>query len=261
MIRLLCIGPAAAEVSGRLQRAAPVLDIVSERLPAGAVRSFQQTPADVLVFCWTVPDARMPKVIDVLGATPLGGLTPTIAVTSGDGSHDLGVDAVFGIDDPASGLLEHIAKLLGIEREELLATATSETSYDPPPATRSEAEPSLAGLAGEVEHDTGEAARLVDRPTSRDTQPLEPAAIEAKLRHVRHNSYFDILEVSTAATTPAVRDAYETLSARFAGPAISRDLAKRYGAELDEVREALDDAFAVLSNDDLRAIYAETESP
>ena len=51
MIRVLLIGPDADRMAAELRQAAPAADIVSARLPASAIRSFEQTPSDVVVLC------------------------------------------------------------------------------------------------------------------------------------------------------------------------------------------------------------------
>ena len=76
-----------------------------------------------------------------------------------------------------------------------------------------------------------------------------------KLKQVRHESYFVILETTPQATRQQVREAYDLVSRRFQPERMTRELAERYHDELAEIRDGLEDAYAVLSDDELRKAF------
>lgn len=97
-------------------------------------------------------------------------------------------------------------------------------------------------------------------PAQRVEAPLSEQLIEAKLRQVRHETYFDVLEVASDVSQPALHAAFSALCDRFSAKHVPEELALRFGEELAEVRDGIEDAFAVLVNDKLRAAYAKHRS-
>ena len=86
--------------------------------------------------------------------------------------------------------------------------------------------------------------------------PVDDAVVERKLREVRHENYFAILEVSIDAQPHTLRDAFQTQSRRFEAANIPPDVGQRWDEELREIRDAIADAWAVLGSDGLRERYA-----
>lgn len=88
-----------------------------------------------------------------------------------------------------------------------------------------------------------------------DGTPAEPEEIRRKLEEVRHENYFEVLNLAPTADGDEVRAAHRRLRRRFEPGRLDAETAGRYEAELDEIRDAFDDARAVLGDDELRAAY------
>ncbi len=95
------------------------------------------------------------------------------------------------------------------------------------------------------------------RPSSTDTT-LTESAITRKLRQVRHQSYFDVLDVSVDVSAADLRAAYKDLTQIFDPLRVPAELDQRFAGELAEIRDALEDALAVLGSHELRAAYSES---
>lgn len=220
MIRVLAIGPEATDWATKLRALAPGGEFEAARLPAAAVRSFERSPADLVLLCGPAATGRLTQVLAALRQRPLGELVPCIAVS--DAALD-GADASFDLDAEPLDVLTSIVEFLEVPIDEL------RTAGDDQPAPT---------------------------PRGEDT-PVTEAVIQRKLRQVRHETYFDVLEVDDGAAAMDLSDAFARLSARFGPHHVSAELARRFGAELAEVRDGLEDAFAVLSNDRLRLAYVD----
>jgi len=222
MIRVLATGPDAPGWVARLQAVAPAVEFEAARLPAAAVRSFDREPADLLLLCGK--DAgRLAQLLAALRARPLGDLVPSVGLAD---------EAIDGVDDQlplgadAAVVVNRIATHLGLAPEEIGAA----------PQSAPEA-PVLSAVAA------------VEPATAL------PDAIARKLRDVRHGSYFDVLEVAPEATRYDLDAAYDRQTARFLPPEVPLDVARDFAAPLAEVREGLEDAFAVLADPALRTAY------
>ena len=77
-----------------------------------------------------------------------------------------------------------------------------------------------------------------------------------KLREVRHEDYYTILEVRRGAETPVIKQAYMRLVARYEPSGLDFELAHRYYGEISEILDALEDAWAVLGDNTLRQQYS-----
>jgi hypothetical protein len=111
-----------------------------------------------------------------------------------------------------------------------------EESAGSQPPTRTTAEPDgSAGRGGR------------DRPS--------PEEIRRKLKEVRHEDYFAILDLARGADGDDVRQAYRRLKERFQPSSFDLEMADQFEAELDEINDAFDDARAVLGDDGLRESY------
>jgi hypothetical protein len=83
----------------------------------------------------------------------------------------------------------------------------------------------------------------------------DTAEIRRKLKEVRHEDYFVILDVSRSVGVEGVREAYRAMKARYRADNLDIHLAEKFESELDEINDALDDARAVLGDENLREAY------
>ncbi len=232
MIRVLFVGREASPWAARLEDSSGV-ETVSARLPAAAIRSFEQSPPDVVVFVVSGPDRRLAGAVAAIRSRPLGAVTPLIAIGSSD---EMGEEVSEAVDVWLDG---------SVEPDSLLETFAEELELDPAELAQPEF-PTPRKTTG-----TGV------KPLPADDVELDASAIERKLQAVRHESYFAVLEVEPQASAAVIRDAFETLRRRYAAERVPDGLRRRFGAELDEIRDALEDAWAVLGNETLRGRYAE----
>ncbi len=93
------------------------------------------------------------------------------------------------------------------------------------------------------------------RAAQRDPGKVTLEVIRRKLREARHEDYFTLLEVRRGAEELVIKQAHQRLCARFDPEAIDFELARRVFQELAELRDALDDAWAVLGDSALREAY------
>jgi hypothetical protein len=228
----LFVGKRAAEWASRLEDFSGV-DAVSARLPAEAIRSFEHMPPDVVVFVTSGADRRLAGVVSAIRSRPLGTVTPLVVIGPRDTSND--------------ELEENVDAWLGasVEKRALLDTFATQLELDPTELARPEF-PTPRRIA----------TVKPTEPPDLDT-PIDATEVETKLQQVRHQSYFAILEVEPQASAAAIRDAFETLRRRFSREKVPDDVARRFPAELDEIRDAVEDAWAVLGNETLRRQYAE----
>ena len=104
----------------------------------------------------------------------------------------------------------------------------------------------------------GLSARPSPSPLSRSTARPEAVTAESirrKVRQARHEDYFTLLEVRRGADELLIEESYRQLRGRYEPSRLPRPLADRHFSELREVCDAFDDAFAVLSDEDLRNAY------
>jgi preprotein translocase subunit Sec63 len=97
--------------------------------------------------------------------------------------------------------------------------------------------------------------RFFPRRDREASDEIAPERIRRKLRAVRHEDYYAILELRRGADGPAIREAYRRQIESFAPSRLPPDLAHKYLAELHEIRDALEDAWAVLGDASLREAY------
>lgn len=282
MIRILLIGRTADTWASTLQRHTGMVEWDVARLPAAGVRQLEQTPPDAVVVFEDSPQ-RLVALVDAIKNRPLGALTPVVVVGS-DSLADAEREALdvaqwlkSDIRDPA--LLQALGRVL--ETELVLDKSTEDF---PRPEIESEGRsprvPTLGrGGSGASGGSGGSAPKRSNSPdfvieeidqaprrlTPQDIFPkrfgappaddLDEAELRRKLRSVRHEDYFAILEVPRGAETPVIRDAFHKLVDRFDNQRISFDLQHRYHVEISEIRDAFEDAWAVLGDPKLRADY------
>ena len=88
-----------------------------------------------------------------------------------------------------------------------------------------------------------------------DAGPLMADDIRRKLKAVRHEDYYAILEIRRGAESQTVREAFHRLTALYDPAHLEFEVAHKFQDELDEIRDALEDAFAVLGDPELREPY------
>ncbi len=117
----------------------------------------------------------------------------------------------------------------------------------------------LGGQSRETERTDGAPPREPGQHQgdARGAEAPDAAAVRRKLKQVRHEDYFVILDVPRGAGSGEVRQAYREMKARFRREGLDIQLAERFEAELDEINDALDDARAVLGDESLRERYLE----
>ena len=80
-------------------------------------------------------------------------------------------------------------------------------------------------------------------------------SLRRKLKEARHDDYYTLLEVRRGAETAIIRDAFQRLMARFEPEHLDFDLVRRFYEEVAEIQDALEDAWAVLGDAELRQRY------
>jgi len=80
-------------------------------------------------------------------------------------------------------------------------------------------------------------------------------SLRRKLKEARHEDYYTLLEVRRGSETAVLRESYQRLMARFEPSRLDFDLVRRFYEEIAEIRDALEDAWAVLGDPDLRQAY------
>lgn len=88
-----------------------------------------------------------------------------------------------------------------------------------------------------------------------DPEALDHARLEERLRLVREADYFEVLGLTRDANAADVRRAQRELQAAFSDAAVEAGIRAERAADLSEIRDALEDAAALLGEDDLRLAY------
>lgn len=274
MIRLLLIGRVADSWANRLAARAHGVEFDVARLPAAGIRQLEQTPPDAVVVFEDGGTDRLFALVDAIKKRPLGALTPVIVV-SNDALSDtqrqsLDVAAWIDLDANEDVLLKALAERLGVEIGELttqeihrpaaatIATPSGQSQNQPVPL-RVETNDFVIE---EIPEDRGPRTLTAQdifpqRFSAGMTDELNESELRRKLKSVRHEDYFVILEVSRGAETAGIREAFHRMTTRFDNARIPFDLQHRYHAELGEVRDAFEDAWAVLGDAKLRQEYLE----
>ena len=305
MIRLLIIGKDAEQWRQGLGFwEGETLEVDTEALPAGGIRTFAETSPDAVAIA--EPDgSRTEPIIEAIRERPLGQIVPVVVLGERVGEADFDVAAAVDSADGAKALVVELEDILevslepgarhaqtssaGIEVSEPSQEGdlTQKSTEIPTVRPGQEAPSQNASLADAMDAAGGEGAQgeggqvehrdYVIEPLeesapqshpgiggpSRQSTPsgLNPAErpaaedIRRKLKEVRHEDYFVILGLPRTAGADEVREAYRELKARHRPKILPDELADKFEAELEEINDALDDARAVLGDDDLRQAY------
>ncbi|RVU42605.1 hypothetical protein EA187_15570 [Lujinxingia sediminis] len=284
MIRLLIIGRPGSQWADRLHRLElQDLEIDHERLPSAGIRRFEASPADLIIIADDQGGERVEILAGAIRSRPLGQLVPLILVCPLPDPErvqatcdTLDLVAWLPPETGAETLITRIGSALDVSlRSEPPPTSPApseaQTHLEPPeqPATPAPtgappSEPSRVFRAGGLTLealDTG-ATRRVDRdqifPQRDYAHPeasVDAEVIRRKLRAVRHEDYYAILEVRRGADTQPIREAFHRLYARFDPRHIDFQIAHAFEDALMEIRDALEDAWAVLGDPTLREPY------
>ncbi len=281
MHRLIIIGRPGDDWARRLRPlVADEVDVESARLPSAGIRSFQQNPADLILIVDDQGGSRVEILANAIRQRPLGQLVPLLLVCplgEGDGVDDkiAELDLVDWLppDTPPPSLLDIIEAALDadLRRSVDAQSSTDDVQGDSTIAEKPDQAPdgSASYFGGDVvlePIDEPTSHRRIDRgslfrsPTTRvgdGADAVSAEEIERKLKAVRHDDYYTILEVRRGAESQPVREAFHRLYARFDPDSLPFQLLRQYQDEIAEIRDALEDAFAVLGDPDLRRAYRE----
>ena len=281
-MRLLLIGRPASALSERLaQLQSPELELDVARLPAEAIRRFEEVPPDALLVCDEAGGARVASLIKAIRHRPLGQLLPLILICPQPSSpedaqlmaRELELHAWLDPEVTALELCRVLAQELEVPYERLvpeqaLSAREAKASQAPQPSDAFDAgylieeldapsqeplarfEPSPSPVAA-----LDRAQLFPSREKARQSGKVTLDVIRRKLRDVRHEDYYTILEVRRGADGALMRQAYQTLMARFDPETLDFELSRRFFQELAEIRDAFDDAYAVLGDPALRETY------
>ena len=271
MIRVLIIGRSEQEWRERVNGWAPdVLEADGARLPASGLRSFESTPPDALIIVEESRAQRAATLVEAVRERPVGQLIPVIVISPpAPESFEVNaqVDAWFGRDVAEDDLRAELEEVLG-------ETLEPEDQPRPPQDAQGPAEgEGGSGAAGDYileELDDFEEYEERPRRMSRSSvfagsssgpkssgERIDEEAVQRKLKEVRHEDYFAILEVRRGASGQTIREAFHGLFDAFDDRNLSFEIAHEFGDEIAEIRDALEDAWAVLGDPKLREDYIE----
>ena len=286
LARLLIIGSDAEQLAEALSaHSGELLEVERARLPAQGIRLFERTPPDALLLIARQGDA-LRALTRALLSRPLGQLVPILAMSPRQESvaspeelaAELGASAWFALDASPYELLHALAEHLDLDElisapplphappplperapqpestsSQETASAREENSPEPrSPNTLSAA--TLSGAHSAVSQIDRASLFPARRAAGREGE-LTEEMVRRKLREVRHEDYFTILEVRRGAETPVIKDAFMRVMARYDGARIDFEMLHQFHQEIAEIRDAIEDAWAVLGDTDLRRRY------
>lgn len=307
-MRLMLVGRQAKGLSERLsERLSAQVELDVVRLPAEAIRRFDELPPDALLVCDEAGGGKVASLVKAIKNRPLGQLVPLLLVCPQPPTQDEAVALARELDlhawlDPEVSASE-LGRVLAQELEVPYEQIVSEESASK--AERGElAQASNAFDAGYLIEPLSDDEEDVEADHSSSLEPLAPSpnpsveaapvpylerhapvaaldraqlfparmqprqagkvtidVIRRKLKEARHEDYYTILEVRRGVDGAMVRQAYQLLMSRFDPETLDFELARRFYHELAEIRDAFEDAYAVLGDPTLRASYTGTRHP
>ncbi|RAL20175.1 hypothetical protein DL240_18325 [Lujinxingia litoralis] len=279
MIRLLIIGRPGSQWADRLhQLHLSELEIDHERLPSAGIRRFEESPADLIIIADDQGGERVEILAGALRNRPLGQLVPLMLVCPLPDAERLQaatdtLDLVGWLPPETSpqALLTRIEAALDVSLSAQPSPSTphAEPSFAPEAPDASappepSAPPSRVFRSGDLTlepldpgptHQVDRQSIFPTRDFSYPDAPVDAELIRRKLKAVRHEDYFAILEVRRGAETQPIREAFHRLYARFDPRNIDFQTAHAFEEALAEIRDALEDAWAVLGDPALREPY------
>lgn len=275
MIRLLIIGRPADDWAQRLHReVGQGLDVDTARLPSAGIRQFEATPADLIIVADDRGGSRVETLARAIRKRPLGGLVPLMMICplpdDGDVAARVRALDLVGWHPPEvepADLVRSIEEALDIDPGQLAEEIDSSEQVVAPDSAEGSDEGGASYFDGHVVleplDEPGSPSRRIAKSAifrgpsspSADDEGLSADEISRTLKAVRHEDYYAILRLRRGAETQTVRQAFHRLYERFDPEVINFELVRRFQDELDEIRDALEDAFAVLGDPDLREVY------
>jgi hypothetical protein len=271
MIRVLIIGRSEAEWRDLINAWAPAkLEADGARLPASGLRQFEATPPDAVIVVEEAKAGRAATLVSAIRERPVGQLIPVVVIAPPapeDFEVAAEVDDWFGPDISDGALRETLEAVLG---EEFAAEQAASKPVEQPGAAQSA--PRAASAENYVLEELDEYDDYEDRPrrmtrssifsgSQRERtggpEHLDEEAVRRKLKEVRHEDYFAILEVRRGASNQAIREAFHRLSDAYGDRKLPFEVSHQLSDELAEIRDALEDAWAVLGDPKLREAYIE----
>jgi hypothetical protein len=271
MVRVLLIGRKAAAFGERIaERASEALELDLARLPAAGLRQFESTPPDALVIIDASSAERAATMVAAVRERPIGQLIPVIVIAPPAGHDEADqVDAWLSPQTPPEKLLADLEEALGVELQavEGAAAGVANSPTEPVDTSSPSSQPDQPSYFIE-EIDEADGPRRLRRdaifssPSGGRARPedgdhLGEEAIRRKLKAVRHEDYYAILELRRGAEGAVVREAFHRLYRRYDPEELDFELVHRLQDELAEIRDAFEDAWAVLGDPKLRKAYLE----
>lgn len=230
-----------------------VLSYVIHRQPDAVVLPIGRREEESVLLCRSIRKRSPREVLPILFVAYGGSL-----VESAQEARDLGADRLLS-EHPPKALLERVRELVELPMEmdindsEIIdlswtadGIAIDESQLEDPATSDPEARAFAPGAGAMV-------LSTLDDPRGNLRRRLE--LLYNKLREVREEDYFTLLEVQADASSGEIFEAYLTLSQRFDVELWPVDAYRNLAVELDEIRESLQDAWNVLGNSYLRARY------
>lgn len=251
MNRILVIGRRGSEVAKDLFAGLDA-EIEEVRLPASGLRELDATPPDVIVLSDDM-SARMVTLCRAIRERPLGQLIPIIIVAEEpqNPSDELDLLGWFAPRETAK-MIAAIATELEIPQK--IAAPAAQADYVLEEVDDEDiVEINFSAEPMRIKTQDIFPNRLQHNPV----EELDASDVKRKLKNIRHEDYFSILEVPRGAETPLIREAFHRQMSRFDHSSVAFEIAHALHAEIDEIRDALEDAWAVLGDSKLRSTYLE----
>ncbi len=267
MARLLLIGGPAPTWAQELESVAgEQLELLACRLPSEGIRHFQQSPPDLVLIVDTKGGDRVQVLARALLDRPLGTLVPIAIHAPAPNDKDaarkaLGLACWFDPSTTAQEVHATVCELLHLDDE----VAPLEPEHqDRETTSYLDGELVLESVEPQKQPSSGNADSLPTPPrispsaaATKEPRAVDRQELERLLKAVRHDDYYTILDIRRGADSQRIRQAYQARQSRFDPQQLPFELSHTYQDELDEIADALDDAYAVLGDPDLRRDYLE----
>lgn len=233
--------------------------------PSAAIRAFDgETPDTVVIDIGAKPE-QAALTVEALRARPIGALVPIFLVetlptqhlvATPSGARQAGADHFFASTASARSILKAAASAVAFD----LGDFDEDGGADERPLL-DEVGPTVHRQLAELEHP---AATEQGAPTPIHSpvagrrpvdHPVDADAIRRKLRQVRHEDYFTILDLRKSADAHRITQAYGQLRRRFDPSSVAPSVVDQHHREVKEICDALDDAYGVLGSEPLRTQY------
>jgi tetratricopeptide (TPR) repeat protein len=113
----------------------------------------------------------------------------------------------------------------------------------------------IIGLEEQGEAGAAEAGPGAEEETPRDDSPPEISEVLSFRETLSSRNYYQILDVPRTAGDKDIKKAYFILARRYHPDRFNRDVAGQYKAEIDEVFDAITNAYRILVNKEKRKAY------